>query len=160
MREAVIVSAVRTPLGAFGGSLSEMGATTLGGLVIAEAVRRSEADFVAAMDNDLNVSEALASGRLSGDGRRAGRGLQRGDRLPLLGEDGGRRAVGVDFKQRFEFGRFGARADAHARRQFVIKHPGHKTPAAQYVPRNYCYGRRSSRRSQKLPSIDTLVRHL
>ncbi len=41
MREAVIVSAVRTPLGSFGGSLSTMGATTLGGLVIAEAVRRA-----------------------------------------------------------------------------------------------------------------------
>ncbi len=41
MREAVIVSAVRTPLGAFGGSLSQIGATTLGGLVIAEAVKRA-----------------------------------------------------------------------------------------------------------------------
>jgi acetyl-CoA C-acetyltransferase len=41
MREAVIVSAVRTPLGAFGGALSQTGATTLGGLVIAEAVKRA-----------------------------------------------------------------------------------------------------------------------
>jgi len=41
MREAVIVSAVRTPLGAFGGTLGNMGATTLGGLAIAEAVRRA-----------------------------------------------------------------------------------------------------------------------
>ncbi len=41
MREAVIVSAVRTPLGSFGGRLSNTGATTLGGLVIAEAVRRA-----------------------------------------------------------------------------------------------------------------------
>jgi len=41
MKEAVIVSAVRTPLGSFGGSLSSMGATTLGGRVIAEAVRRA-----------------------------------------------------------------------------------------------------------------------
>jgi acetyl-CoA C-acetyltransferase len=41
MREAVIVSAVRTPLGSFGGSLANLGATTLGGLVIAEAVRRA-----------------------------------------------------------------------------------------------------------------------
>ncbi|MDJ0809590.1 MAG: acetyl-CoA C-acetyltransferase [Desulfobacterales bacterium] len=41
MREAVIVSAVRTPLGSFGGSLSQIGATTLGGLVIAEAVKRA-----------------------------------------------------------------------------------------------------------------------
>ena len=41
MKEAVIVSAVRTPLGAFGGTLGNMGATTLGALVIEEAVRRA-----------------------------------------------------------------------------------------------------------------------
>jgi len=41
MREAVIVSAVRTPLGAFNGGLSGFGATDLGALVIAEAVRRA-----------------------------------------------------------------------------------------------------------------------
>jgi acetyl-CoA C-acetyltransferase len=40
-REAVIVSACRTPLGAFNGSLSGIGATELGGLVIAEAARRA-----------------------------------------------------------------------------------------------------------------------
>ena len=40
MREAVIVSAVRTPLGSFNGSLSAIGATKLGGIVIEEAVRR------------------------------------------------------------------------------------------------------------------------
>jgi acetyl-CoA C-acetyltransferase len=44
MREAVIVSAVRTPLGSFGGTLGTTGATTLGGLVIAEAVRRAGID--------------------------------------------------------------------------------------------------------------------
>ena len=41
MNKAVIVSATRTPLGSFGGSLSGMGATTLGGLVIREAIRRA-----------------------------------------------------------------------------------------------------------------------
>jgi len=41
-REAVIVSAVRTPFGSFGGSLREFSATDLGGLVIREAVRRAE----------------------------------------------------------------------------------------------------------------------
>ena len=40
-REAVIVSAVRTPLGAFGGSLSGIGATDLGAHVIREAIRRA-----------------------------------------------------------------------------------------------------------------------
>lgn len=41
MKKAVIVSATRTPLGSFGGTLSTMGATELGGLVIKEAVRRA-----------------------------------------------------------------------------------------------------------------------
>ena len=41
MREAVIVSAVRTPIGAFNGFLSSMGATKLGGVVIDEAVKRA-----------------------------------------------------------------------------------------------------------------------
>jgi len=40
-REAVIVGATRTPLGSFGGSLSSIGATALGGLAIEEAVKRS-----------------------------------------------------------------------------------------------------------------------
>jgi acetyl-CoA C-acetyltransferase len=41
MREAVIVSAVRTPIGSFNGSLSTVGATALGGIVIKEAVLRA-----------------------------------------------------------------------------------------------------------------------
>jgi len=41
MREAVIVSAVRTPLGSFNGTLANIGATKLGALVMAEAVRRA-----------------------------------------------------------------------------------------------------------------------
>ncbi len=44
MREIVIVSAVRTPLGSFNGSLSTIGATDLGGLVINEAVKRAKID--------------------------------------------------------------------------------------------------------------------
>lgn len=43
-REAVIVSANRTPLGSFNGTLGGIGATQLGGLVIAEAVRRAGLD--------------------------------------------------------------------------------------------------------------------
>jgi len=41
MKEAVIVSAVRTPLGGFNGSLNNIGATQLGALVIEEAIRRA-----------------------------------------------------------------------------------------------------------------------
>jgi acetyl-CoA C-acetyltransferase len=41
MQEAVIVSAVRTPLGAFNGILAPLEATDLGGIVVREAVRRA-----------------------------------------------------------------------------------------------------------------------
>jgi acetyl-CoA C-acetyltransferase len=41
MQNAVIVSAVRTPLGSFGGTLSTIGATDLGGMVIKEAITRA-----------------------------------------------------------------------------------------------------------------------
>ncbi|MGB5987299.1 MAG: acetyl-CoA C-acetyltransferase [Desulfobacterales bacterium] len=40
-RDAVIVSAVRTPLGNFNGALASLGATQLGALVIEEAVKRA-----------------------------------------------------------------------------------------------------------------------
>ncbi len=41
MKEAVIVSAVRTPLGSFSGSLGKIGATDLGAIVIKEAINRA-----------------------------------------------------------------------------------------------------------------------
>ena len=41
MREAVIVSAVRTAIGNFNGALGSFGATELGGIVIDEAIRRA-----------------------------------------------------------------------------------------------------------------------
>lgn len=41
MREAVIVSAVRTPFGSFGGGLKDFSATDLGGIAIKEVVRRA-----------------------------------------------------------------------------------------------------------------------
>jgi acetyl-CoA C-acetyltransferase len=41
MRKAVIVSAVRTPFGSFGGTLKKVGATDLGALAIKEVVRRA-----------------------------------------------------------------------------------------------------------------------
>jgi len=41
MQEAVIVGAVRTPLGSFNGTLNSLGATTLGALVIEESIKRA-----------------------------------------------------------------------------------------------------------------------
>ena len=40
MKEVVIVSAVRTPMGSFGGSLSSVPATTLGGVAIKGALEK------------------------------------------------------------------------------------------------------------------------
>ncbi|MCP4671594.1 MAG: acetyl-CoA C-acetyltransferase [Desulfobacula sp.] len=44
MNKAVIVSATRTPLGSFGGSLSGIGATDLGAHVVKEAIKRAGID--------------------------------------------------------------------------------------------------------------------
>jgi len=44
MKKAVIVSAARTPLGSFGGSLGTTGATDLGAHVIKEAIKRAHID--------------------------------------------------------------------------------------------------------------------
>ena len=41
MKNAVIVSAVRTAVGAFGGSLKDVSAAQLGAIVIKEAVKRA-----------------------------------------------------------------------------------------------------------------------
>ena len=45
MKEVVIVSAVRTPMGSFGGSLSSVSATKLGGVAIKSAIERSGITF-------------------------------------------------------------------------------------------------------------------
>ena len=42
MREVVIVSAVRTPVGKFGGALADLSAVDMGSLVIKEALKRAE----------------------------------------------------------------------------------------------------------------------
>lgn len=41
MKEAVIVAAVRTPLGSFGGTLKNVSAVDLGSLVIKSAIERA-----------------------------------------------------------------------------------------------------------------------
>jgi acetyl-CoA C-acetyltransferase len=60
MREAVIVSAVRTPIGNFNGTLSTHGATQLGALVIEEAIKRAG---IAKEDvNEVNMGIVLPCG--------------------------------------------------------------------------------------------------
>jgi acetyl-CoA C-acetyltransferase len=60
MREAVIVSAVRTPIGNFNGTLSAFGATQLGALVIEEAIKR--AGITKEDVNEVNMGIVLPCG--------------------------------------------------------------------------------------------------
>ena len=68
-REAVIVSACRTPLGAFNGSLSEIGATKLGGLAIEEAIKRAGIDK--AEVDEVIMGQVLPCGYGQNPGRQA-----------------------------------------------------------------------------------------
>jgi acetyl-CoA C-acetyltransferase len=68
-REAVIVSACRTPLGAFNGSLSEIGATKLGGLAIEEAIRRAGIDKTEV--DEVIMGQVLPCGYGQNPGRQA-----------------------------------------------------------------------------------------
>ena len=60
MRKAVIVSAVRTALGSFNGTLAAIGATKLGAIVIEEAVKRAGIDKAAV--NEVIMGQVLPCG--------------------------------------------------------------------------------------------------
>jgi acetyl-CoA C-acetyltransferase len=60
MKEAVIVSAVRTPLGSFNGSLSAVGATQLGAIVIEAAIER--AGIPKSVVNEIIMGQVLPCG--------------------------------------------------------------------------------------------------
>jgi acetyl-CoA C-acetyltransferase len=60
MKEAVIVSAVRTPLGSFNGTLAGIGATDLGAIVIEEAVKRAGIEKSAV--NEVLMGQVLPCG--------------------------------------------------------------------------------------------------
>jgi acetyl-CoA C-acetyltransferase len=60
MKEVVIVSAVRTPLGSFNGSLGKIGATDLGAIVIKEAVKRAGIEKEAV--NEVLMGQVLPCG--------------------------------------------------------------------------------------------------
>jgi acetyl-CoA C-acetyltransferase len=68
-REAVIVSACRTPLGAFNGSLTGIGATKLGGLAIQEAIKR--AGIEKAEVDEVIMGQVLPCGYGQNPGRQA-----------------------------------------------------------------------------------------
>ena len=69
MQNPVIVSAVRTPLGSFGGSLSTMGATDLGALVINEAIARAKIE--ASQINECIMGMVLPCGYGQNPGKQA-----------------------------------------------------------------------------------------
>lgn len=60
MKQAVIVSTVRTPIGSFGGSLSSVSATQLGGIAFKSAVER--AGIEKKLVQELFVGNVIASG--------------------------------------------------------------------------------------------------
>lgn len=60
MREAVIVSAVRTPIGSFGGSLKDVTAVQLGAIAVKEAIKR--ADVKPEMINEVIFGNVLQVG--------------------------------------------------------------------------------------------------
>ncbi|MBN1848737.1 MAG: acetyl-CoA C-acetyltransferase [Deltaproteobacteria bacterium] len=69
MKEAVIVSAVRTPLGAFNGAIGNIGATKLGAIVIEEAVRRAGIDKE--VINEVIMGQVLPCGYGQNPGKQA-----------------------------------------------------------------------------------------
>src|SRR5438309_4772082 len=69
MREAVIVSAVRTPTGKFLGALKEFTAPQLGALVVAEAVRRAGID--PAIVDECIMGNVLTAGEGQNPARQA-----------------------------------------------------------------------------------------
>jgi acetyl-CoA C-acetyltransferase len=70
MRDAVIVSAVRTPIGKFQGSLSPFSAVNLGACVVREAVRRAALD-PAAVD-EIIMGNVVSAGLGQNPARQAG----------------------------------------------------------------------------------------
>jgi acetyl-CoA C-acetyltransferase len=69
MREAVIVSAVRTPIGSFGGTLSSVSAPKLGAIVIREAVKR--ANLPIELINEVIMGSVLTAGMGQAPARQA-----------------------------------------------------------------------------------------
>ena len=72
MRQAVIVSGVRTAIGAFGGALSNVPAARLGAIVVKEAVKRAGIDV--SMVDELIMGNVLGAGQGQNVARQAALG--------------------------------------------------------------------------------------
>ncbi|HET9050518.1 MAG TPA: acetyl-CoA C-acetyltransferase [Candidatus Dormibacteraeota bacterium] len=82
MEDAVIVSAVRTPIGTMGGVLADVPATQLGALVVAEAVRRSGVD--SAIVDEVVMGNVLSAGLGQNPARQASIRGGLGDSVPAM----------------------------------------------------------------------------
>ena len=69
--ETFIVSAARTPIGKFGGALSGVPATTLGGVAIRAAVERAGLDPASAQLDDVLMGQVLQAGSGQAPARQA-----------------------------------------------------------------------------------------
>ena len=63
-REVVVVSAVRTAIGTFGGSLKDVPPTELGALVVKESLVRAGVEGKGPLDVLVPVSPVMAAGEL------------------------------------------------------------------------------------------------
>ena len=82
MEEAVIVSAVRTPIGTMGGVLADVAATRLGALVVEEAVRRAGVDPEAI--DEVLMGNVLQAGLGQNPARQASKGGGLADHVPAM----------------------------------------------------------------------------
>src|SRR5262250_25597 len=82
MEDAVIVSAVRTPIGTMGGALLDVPATQLGALVVEEAVRRAGVD--AERVDEVLMGNVLQAGLGQNPARQAARGGGLADHIPSM----------------------------------------------------------------------------
>ena len=82
MEEAVIVSAVRTPVGTVGGIFVEVPATTLGAIVVEEAIRRAGID--ADQVEELLMGNVLQAGLGQNPARQAALGANLSTAVPAM----------------------------------------------------------------------------
>src|SRR5262245_4663617 len=82
MEKAVLVSAVRTPIGKFLGTLAPLPATRLGSIVVAEAVKR--AGVAPADVDEVIMGNVVSAGLGQNPGRQAAMGAGLPDSIPAL----------------------------------------------------------------------------
>src|SRR5260221_12444448 len=82
MEEAVIVSAVRTPVGTMGGVFTDVAATRLGAIAVEEAIRRAGVD--AATVDEVLMGNVLQAGLGQNPARQAALGAGMDSGIPTM----------------------------------------------------------------------------